>query len=233
MVSDNTLQINHEPWSGEVPTFPDVSMPSDGMMIVMRPEIDRPVLRFSQANAVNRPDHGILVAAGSDVSIPLGSEVLVPINGGVILSKFTWRDWSCEDQVRMFGPVYQLEFKTTRKPWYDYAMGFVSVGEGIGIRPIYSRLIVERVDMPEITASGLHVPLNACQRTTFCRILAKPDNSSAPQRILDLLSEVNVGDVWYYSAIGSERPLHWMLDEAKNQRRLAILEVEQLLCRLN
>lgn len=233
VTADRTLQINPTPWAGELPSFPDVTMPPDGMMLVMRPEIDQVVRRMSETNAINRPDHGILVAAGSDVNIPLGTDVIVPIDGGVILAQFNWRDWKHDDQVRMYGPVYCFQARTKRRPWYDYAMGFVSLEGGLTVKPLYSRIIVERVDMPEITASGLHVPLAACQRNTYCRIVAKPDKNSLPPDLAPLMDEVNVGDVWYYSSLGSERPLYWMLDEANNQKNLAMLEISQLLCRTN
>jgi co-chaperonin GroES (HSP10) len=230
---DKTLQINANPWEGPLPSYPEIEMPPDSMMLVMRPAIEQTILRKSETNAVNRPDHGILVAAGADVKIPLGTEVIVPIGGGVTLAEFAWRDWKHADQVRMFGPVYCLQARTKRRPWYDYAMGSITLGSGLKVKPLYSRLLVERVDMPEVTASGLHVPLNACQRQTFCRILAKPDKNSLPDSLAPLMDEVNEGDVWYYSALGSERPLYWMLDEASENKKIAIIEVSQLLCKMN
>jgi len=137
-----------------------------------------------------RPDIGIVIATGPDVSLPVGATVCINPYWGEWIDGFEVPGYATTNQVRIYGATYPSRGEAERVPW-DEAIPVHLVTEDGEVDMIATgkNLIIRREPLVE-KQSGFDLPESAKYWTGLAEVLSiGPDCD-----LLTRVGQVSVGD---------------------------------------
>ena len=167
----------------------------------MLPEYDRFGELFlpDAVSGQMRPDVGIVLAVGPDVSLAPGQTVVVRGYDGQWIQDFDAGVYKTQNQVRIYGKTAMLMGQVEPVSWWEsIPLILVSEGEDLNLIATGHNLVIQRD--PLVTRNGLfEFPDRFQHRTGLATIL-----SIGPEAVLDIDADlpVHVGDRISYDEMG-------------------------------